>query len=66
VSERAEQRPIGEQRFFAVLGSLDRGRHLIGNAVDELIKANQHLKSLRVAAWLIVWLISLLAARFWR
>jgi hypothetical protein len=49
------------------LRNLDRSRHLIASTVDELAKSNEHLKSLRVAAWLIVWLLVVLVlARFWR
>jgi hypothetical protein len=66
ISEREPQPSIEEQRFSATLRNLVRSRHLIASTIDELAKSNEHLKSLRVAAWLIVWLLVVLVlARFW-
>jgi hypothetical protein len=67
LTERDRAPPIEEQRFNLALRNLYRSRHLIASALDELIKTNEHLKSLRTAAWLIVWLlIGLVALGFWR
>ena len=45
------------------LRSIDRNDYLVATTLHELAKVNAHLKNLRVAAWLIIWLLIDLAAQ---
>jgi hypothetical protein len=64
----SKERKNEEEPFLhTVVRNLYRSRHLIASMLDEIVKANEHLRSLRIAAWLIVWLlIGAAALRLWR
>jgi hypothetical protein len=65
--EREPQRPVEEQRFSATHRNLTRSRFLIASTLDELVKANGYLASIRQAAWLAVWLlIATIVVQLWR
>ena len=67
VSEREHRSPIDEQRFDATHRNLTRSRLLFASTLDELIKANGYLKSIRQAAWVVVWLlIATAVVQLWR
>ena len=67
IGEREPRDPVEESRFSATHRNLTRSRLLIASTVDELVKANTHLKSIRLAAWLAVWLlIATVVVQLWR
>jgi hypothetical protein len=66
LDERKQPGQVDEDRFFATLRNLERHRHLTASVLDELIKANEQLRKLRIVAGLIALFLLSLIFRFWR